>query len=96
MCFTHPPTLLITITNRSQGLRYPVHLEEDARLSSRVSKSGILQPRAILQEGALKLAGLLVLIFISILDEVPTRRTIYIHFLLKTVIIACSMAKGLC
>lgn len=80
-----------TITNRSQGLRYPVHLEEDTRLSSRVSKSGVLQPRAILQEGALKLTGFLVLIFISILDEVLTRRAIYVHFLLKTVIITCSM-----
>ena len=56
-------------------------------LSSRVAKSWIFQARAVLQEGALELAGLLVFILITVLDEVLAGRTVYIHFLLKTVIV---------
>lgn len=83
-----PPTQLIHSSSLEyQGPIYPVHLQKDAGLSSRVAKSRVLQARAVLQERALKLAGLLVFILVAILDEVLPRGTIHIHFLLKTVIV---------
>ena len=91
MLFSSPLwTLQETFTDSPSSGRKPTirFTVEECRLSSRVAKSRVLRARAILQEGALKLACLLVLIFISILDEVLPRGAIYyIHFLLKTVII---------
>lgn len=49
---------------------YPVHLQQDAGLAFGVAKGWVLHARAVLQQRALELAGLLLLAFIAPLDEV--------------------------